>query len=112
MRTKIAQVLVVWTLICVIGGHWAILQSLAWAGMAINYSQESSFKQALAKTFDGQHPCKICKVVREGKKSERQQTFLKVETKSDFWLTGPSPMFEAPAPLVILWPELLSAHSR
>ena len=32
----------------------------------------SSFAEALAKTFDGKHPCKLCKFVAEGKKSEKK----------------------------------------
>ena len=29
--------------------------------------------EALAKTFDGRHPCSLCKMVAEGKRSERKQ---------------------------------------
>ena len=112
MRRKIAQALVVFTLVCVIGGHWAFLQSLAWVGMAINYSHESSLKEALVKTFDGQHPCKICKVVREGKKSEHKQTFQKLETKFDFWLTRPLLLVEAPPPFAVLPSEMRLLHAR
>ena len=52
--------------------------------MAVKYSQTSTFRQALGKTFDGQHPCGICKVVEQGKKSENKPVSLKVETKLDF----------------------------
>lgn len=41
-------------------------------GMVISYSQDAPFKEALAKTFDGKHPCPLCKVVAEGKKSEKK----------------------------------------
>lgn len=40
--------------------------------MVVKYSEEGSFKEALDKTFDGQHPCKLCKVVREGKEAEKK----------------------------------------
>src|SRR5437867_11684703 len=66
---------VVCALIFALGAHWAIVQSVAWTSMVIAYSQKAPFKEALHKTFDGQHPCKLCRFVVEGQKSEqRQQT--------------------------------------
>jgi hypothetical protein len=70
---KLSKLLLVVMLSLSIGAHWAILQSVAWCGMAISYSQDSSIKEGLAKTFDGKHPCKLCKIVAEGKKSEKKQ---------------------------------------
>ena len=55
------------------GLHWAVLQSAAWMGMVVQYSRGSTVSEAIQKTFDGNHPCKLCKIVREGKKSERKQ---------------------------------------
>src|SRR5213594_1096942 len=72
-------------LICAIGGHWALLQSIAWTGMMINFAQNSTWKEAFQKTFDGKHPCQLCKVVAEGKKSERHQQWDKPDTKLDFF---------------------------
>lgn len=77
--------LVVVVLVCATGGHWAALQSAAWAGMIFSYSQTDSLSVALEKTFSGQHPCKLCKVVEEGKKSERQEQFLRPEIKFDLF---------------------------
>ena len=64
--------LVVAALIFSVGGHWAFLQTVAWVSMAVTYSQEDSVSEALVKTFDGKHPCKICCLVRDGKKSEKK----------------------------------------
>jgi hypothetical protein len=64
---------VIASLVLSIGGHWAVLQSLAWVGMAVSYSQQEPVADALAKTFDGKHPCRLCKLVREGKTSESKQ---------------------------------------
>src|SRR6266446_410861 len=72
-------------LICAIGGHWALLQSIAWTGMIINFSQNSTWKEAIKKTFDGKHPCQLCKAVAEGKKSERRQQWDNPDTKLDFF---------------------------
>ena len=112
MRTKVAQFIVVCALVFAIGAHWAILQSVAWVGMTINYAHDSSFKEALAKTFDGKHPCKLCKAVAEGKKSEHKQTLLKVETKLDFFLAHNSLLLAPPLPFVLLPGEPDSALLR
>lgn len=114
MRAKIANLLVVFTLICAIGGHWAILQSVAWVGMAVDYSQDATLAEALAKTFDGKHPCKICKVVEAGKKSEQKQSSLKVETKFDFWMTNAASLLDPPNPFVVLpaRPSAVEVHSE
>jgi hypothetical protein len=58
-----------------LGAHWALLQCVAWVGMTVSYAQtESSFSVALEKTFDGKHPCPLCKIVDAGKKSEQKET--------------------------------------
>ena len=81
-------------LICAIGGHWALLQSIAWTGMIINFSQNSTWKEALIKTFDGKHPCQLCKAVAEGKKSERHQQWDKPDTKLDFFCWAKDIVFD------------------
>ncbi len=55
-----------------VGFHWAALQSAAWIGMTVKYAQNSSLGDALEKTFDGKHPCKLCKFVQEGKQAEKK----------------------------------------
>lgn len=64
--------MVVAALVLSVGAHWGILQAFAWVGMAINFSQTESVSTALEKTFNGKNPCKVCKLVDEGKKSESQ----------------------------------------
>jgi len=85
MRSRIGQWLVVVALVVATGGHWALLQSLAWVGMAVSFSQSEPLPVALKKTFDGAHPCNLCKFVAEGKKAEKHQPLLKLETKLDFF---------------------------
>jgi len=107
------MILTVFTLICAIGGQWTLLQSVAWVGMAVRYAQDGPLSEALQKTFDGRHPCSLCKVVQEGKKSEQKQTLLKVETKIDFWLARSPSLLNAPAsPLVLIPSEPGSAPGR
>jgi hypothetical protein len=54
------------------GGHWAVLQSVAWTNMLVTYSQHERLGDAIAKTFDGDHPCSLCHAVNAGKKSEKK----------------------------------------
>ena len=89
----------VFTLICAIGGHWVFLQSIAWVGMVVSYSQDATLTVALQKTFDGRHPCRLCKFVEHGKQAQEKQEVVKTETKLDFLLAQPAPALIAPAAL-------------
>ena len=67
---RFATVLV---LVLTLGLHWALLQTLAWTGMIIAYSQENPFRDAVRMTFDGEHPCAMCKTIKQGRSEERKQ---------------------------------------
>lgn len=56
-----------------LGGHWAALQSIAWAGMLVARLQVMSVKKAIETTFDGDHPCSMCKAIKKAKSSEQEQ---------------------------------------
>lgn len=73
MLSKISKWLLVFTLCVALGFHWSLLQSAAWVGMIVNYSRQGSLTEAVSKTFDGQHPCPLCKLVSAGKKSESKR---------------------------------------
>ena len=65
--------------------------------MVICYSQTDSFSAALEKTFDGEHPCKMCKLIKQGRKAEKEKPpMLKVETKFDLFLEAPCLTVYAP----------------
>ena len=104
MLTRLGKWVVVLMLVVATGGHWALLQSAAWVGMAFKYSQAAPFKVALVKTFDGKHPCQLCRLVSEGKKSEKKQGRQNLIVKIDFFLAAralgitPPTRFEGPWP--------------
>lgn len=98
VRARFGKLLLAVTLITAIGGHWALLQSVAWVGMFANNARQGSLTEALEKTFDGNHPCGLCKVVAAGKKAEQKETIVKVEAKLDFWLEPVSALLDAPPP--------------
>ncbi len=43
-----------------------------------------SFQTAVAKTFDGRHPCCLCKAIAAAKKSEKKSEFVAVNLKLEF----------------------------
>lgn len=56
-----------------IGLQWACLQTAAWVGMVTRYSREVSLHAAVEMTFDGEHPCKLCKAVKKGQGNQTKQ---------------------------------------
>ena len=65
MFKRLSKWLVVVLFVLATGGHWALLQSVAWVTMAARYSQDSVLAEVLEKTFDGHHPCELCKLVQK-----------------------------------------------
>ena len=79
MRSIIRSAVVL-LLVLSLGLHWTLLQTVAWTGMMLAYSQQSSFKEAVAKTFDGKHPCALCKIVKQGRAEEQKHQSQKINT--------------------------------
>lgn len=101
-----------------LGAHWAFLQSVAWAGMLYTYSQQAGFTRAVSMTFDGDHPCALCKGIQKSR-NEQQPESPKIPAPSDelkldlpplkcafihpprpapLWAPVPNPSFLIPAP--------------
>ena len=60
-------------IVAMLGGHWLVLQSVAWTRMIVSFSQRDSFGTAIVKTFDGKHPCTLCLKISAGRQQEEQQ---------------------------------------
>lgn len=84
MLVRLGHALLIAALLVATGGHWAVLQTVAWTNMLASNLRTESFDAAVAKTFDGQHPCKLCKVISAGKKSERKSEFPTLAKKLEF----------------------------
>lgn len=52
-------------MLTLVGGHVAVLQTVAWVGMVASRIDTQGFSGALQSTFDGQHPCRMCLAVRQ-----------------------------------------------
>ena len=57
------------------GGHWYVLQGVAWVNMIRNYSEMVPFSEAVSMTLSGKYPCAICKAIAEKKSTEQQKSF-------------------------------------
>lgn len=100
-------------LFLIAGGHWAMLQGVAWATMVHDFSRNGSLTQAVGKTFDGKHPCAMCKKIAKSKISEtsgeKTPVSVKVDKKAEVYVASlgskvPLPVFcklvYGPAPFV------------
>jgi hypothetical protein len=75
MFVRLGQILMIVALLAAAGGHWAVLQSVAWTTMLADNLQSGSMSDALVKTFDGKHPCPLCKAIAAGKQSAKKTDF-------------------------------------
>jgi hypothetical protein len=99
--------LLIVALVAMTGGHWVLLQSVAWATMLAENLRCGSVEQAVTRTFDGKHPCPLCKAIAAGKKPDKKKDSLLALQKFEFppasenlWLNLPS-SFDAPPPPVV-----------
>lgn len=87
MIRRFAPVLLVVVLSLSLGLHWVALQSAAWVGMVISFSQTATLGEAITKTLAGAHPCKLCKLVQAGKQQQGNQELTKPTLKLEGSLT-------------------------
>jgi hypothetical protein len=78
------------------GGHWAVLQTVAWADMFADNLQTSSVTDAISRTLDGAHPCKLCKQISSGKRAEKKSELPAQIKKMEFVSERPVFVFAAP----------------
>ena len=59
--------------VAMIGGHWLVLQSIAWGRMIADFSRQDSVTTAIAKTFSGKYPCPLCLKIRDAFHQEQER---------------------------------------
>jgi hypothetical protein len=64
--------------------------------MVVRYAEDGTVGEALAKTFDGKHPCALCKSIAAGKKSEKKSVFPVTGKKFEFSYSATVFVFSAP----------------
>ncbi|HYE04657.1 MAG TPA: hypothetical protein VEL07_03970 [Planctomycetota bacterium] len=70
MRRCLRHGAVLLAVVMLTGGHWNVLQGVAWATMVLTRSWSGDVAQAVSTTFDGAHPCALCAVVDQAKAAE------------------------------------------
>ncbi len=66
------------------GGHWAVLQMIAWSKMVRDYSKSVPIAEAIVRTFSGEYPCGMCTRIRtERQKEEKAPAVVKVEKNTE-----------------------------
>lgn len=96
------RIILIAALVLSVGLHWAALQSAAWVGMIVSYSQDGSVAEAFGKTFDGAHPCGLCKLVEDGTSHEQEQESEKSPVKKiDLAVVAVTSLVTPPEPPVL-----------
>jgi len=97
------------------GGHWAVLQGIAWVQMVHQYSQYVSVAEAVEKTFSGEAPCSMCKKIAEAKhKEEKAPATVKLDKKAETLSIAENELLQKPAArdFAYLLPAAMSFDGR
>jgi hypothetical protein len=108
---RLGNFLLIVALLAATGGHWVLLQSVAWTNMfAANLQRENSLGVSLVKTLDGHHPCSLCKNIDAGKNSESKSNLPLEIKKIEFVSQRATYLFSAPSHFDLL-PHLMIRFS-
>jgi hypothetical protein len=81
---RLGKIFLITALVTMLGAHWALLQTVAWTTMIADNLCTHSVKEAVTETFDGRHPCPLCRAIAAGKQSEKKTEFLLQSQKLEF----------------------------
>jgi hypothetical protein len=81
---RCGKCLVVVALVLSTGLHWAALQTVAWTTMLANNLCTQSVSEAVSNTFDGEHPCPLCKAIAAAKKTAKKSEAVSPALKMEF----------------------------
>lgn len=84
------------------GAHWFTLQTVAWTTMLAKNLQTQSLSEAMSNTFDGEHPCCLCKKIVVGKKAEKKNDYSFSLKKFEFSADRISLIVSAPTHFFLL----------
>lgn len=84
-------------------GPALLVQEVAWVKMLVSYSQERGLKRGIIETFDGKHPCGMCKIADEMRQQGNESDEPAAPQKTRPTLTWSAMMistgeFETPTP--------------
>jgi hypothetical protein len=90
LMRRLTHLLVLVAFIFSCGGHWCVLQGVAWIGMIHQYSKIVPLGEAVSMTLSGRYPCALCKAIAEKKEAERLQLLTMEKHEKKFF----SPLWE------------------
>jgi len=109
---KFGYALIALALFLTAGGHYALLQTVAWTTMVNDFSRTGSLSMAVEKTFDGRHPCSLCKKITKARSAEEKApATVKAEKKAEVFVASAlsdvpmpiaRPIVYGPAPFVVM----------
>ena len=102
MSVRFGKIFVIVALIATTGLHWVALQSVAWTTMLADNLRTHSITEAVTQTFDGRHPCCLCKAIVAAKKSEKKSEFTLQVQKLEFPPAKANPVLIAPSDFQLL----------
>lgn len=80
---SLARIALVVSLMVSIGGHWGVLQAIAWAQMLQDYSAEKGLAEGIMDTFSGERPCPMCLKLRKTQSDTEKHNAPIPKQKSD-----------------------------
>ena len=105
MLLRLGKLCVVFALVATLSAHWALLQTVAWTTMLAGNLQSCSLHDAVAMTFDGYHPCPLCKAIAAAKKSEQKNQISFEKQRLEFPPVQGSLVLTAPSRVEISSPN-------
>ena len=108
----VGHVLVLLAFLSAIGAHWFVLQSVAWTTMLAENLRTASLPRAVERTFDGKHPCALCKKISKSKQHEKKTEFRVEPNKFEFSYAPVTFLFLPPKDFREMRPRDTSAQLR
>ena len=71
-QLRLGQYCLIVAMFSACGGHWMLLQSVAWGGMIVEYARADGITAAVRTVFDGRHPCDLCKEIQKRRGNEQK----------------------------------------
>ena len=102
MLSRFAHLLLAVALLGATGTHWVMLQSVAWATMLADHARTEPLPIAIEKTFDGRHPCALCKQIARGRQTEGKKDQQNDLKKLEFFNQSIVFIIQAPSHFVTL----------
>ena len=112
MIVRLGKVLVVFTIVATLSVHWALLQTVAWTTMLADNLQTKSLHEAVTQTFDGNHPCNLCKAIVAAKNTEQKKQIPFEKLKLEFPPVRESLVLIAPSRPILSPQQNSLAESR